>query len=82
MSPLRSALQVVLASVLRFAWSSNRLDARTWKQHVLVHVERQAETPRLRGTAKPPVQCRIRAQRKLRDFLSRVFVPAWSRVVS
>ena len=82
MSPLRNALQVDLASELRFAWTSNRLDARTWKQRVPVHVERQAEPPRLRGTAMPPVQCRIRAYRKLRDFLSRVFVPAWSRVVS
>jgi hypothetical protein len=82
MSPLRIALQVDLASELRFAWSSNRLDARTWKQRVLVHVKRQAETPRLCGSAMLWVQCRIRAHRKLRDFLSRVFVPAWSRVVS
>ena len=82
MTPLRDALKVDLASELRFAWSSNRLDVRTWKQRVPVHVERQAEIPRLRGSAKPPVQCRIRAYRKLRDFLSGVFVPAWSRVVS
>ena len=82
MSFLRNVLQVVLASELRFAWSSNRLDARAWMQRVPVHVQRQAETPRLRGSAMPPVQCRIRAYRKLRDFLSRVFVPAWSRVVS
>ena len=47
MSPLRSVLQVDLASVVRFAWSSNRLDARMGKHRVLVHVERQAETPRL-----------------------------------
>ena len=82
MSPLQSVLQIDLAGELRFAWSSNRLDARTRKQRVAVHVERQAEPPRFRGSAKPPVQCRIRAYRKLRDFLSGVFVPAWSRVVS